>query len=538
VSPSSALVPLGGEQAFSAAVTGLQDASLVWSVNGIPGGNPSIGTIQPRAGGAVYTASAVPSPDSVTVAATSQTNSSVSSQATIAVFYPDDAAQSQTFPIRLGTSGGNATDLTTSGPRTTCCSGTLGSLVSRDGTFFILSNNHVLDKSGHGSPGDPICQPGLTDNRCAAGAIVASLAQAAPLMTSNVDAALALVAPGAVDLSGAILDLGAAGPTGIVPGPPSAILADPGAVLAAGTRVAKTGRSTGLTCAMPAAISADVQVDYSTSCGGPTEFTVTFHNQILISGAGFSESGDSGSLVVTVDAARPLGLLYAGSSTTTVAHPIADVLNALQNPSTNEVPRIVGGADHPVSCAAMADLSGTPPAITSMATLSAEELARVSDVRDRFGKQLLEDPAVAAVGVGTSADHPSEGALLVTVRSRPSVSIPRTIGGVRTKILWAAGAGNAPAVRTDALEQSIRIKAAHAAELLRRRGVLGAGVGLSKDAPGETAIVVIVEAGSGFAGIEPEMEGVRTQVLEGERLRAFGWGSADGRSPKGCCGQR
>lgn len=514
----------------------MQDSSVVWSVNGVPGGNSSIGTIVPTAGGAVYTASAVPSPDSVTVAATSQADASVSGQAKVTVVYPDDAAQAQAFPIHLGTSGGNVTDLTASGNETICCSGTLGSLVSRDGTFFILSNNHVLDRSGQGHPGDPISQPGLTDNRCHAGTIVASLAQAAPLMTSNVDAAIALVAPGAVDLSGAILDLGVAGPLGIAPEPPSATPGDPATVLAAGTRVAKTGRSTGLTCSTLSAISADIQVDYSSSCGGPTEFTVTFTNQLVISGAGFSEAGDSGSLIVTSDAARPLGLLFAGTSTTTAAHPIAAVLNALQNPSTNEVPRIVGGADHPVSCAAMADLSGQPPVDIPTGAPSPEELARVTAARDRFGKQILEDPAVAALGIGTSGDRPSEGALLVYLRGRPKGSIPGTLGGVRTRVLWPEGAGAAPRAGADALAQAGRIKAAHAADLLRKQGVIGIGVGLSKDSPGETAIVLFVEASAGFAGIEPDLDGVRTQVLEGERFRAFGWGHADRSAPKRCCG--
>ena len=48
--------------------------------------------------------------------------------------------QAQSFPIKLGTSGGNVNDVSTK----LCCSGTLGALVSREGSQFILSNNHVL----------------------------------------------------------------------------------------------------------------------------------------------------------------------------------------------------------------------------------------------------------------------------------------------------------------------------------------------------------------------------------------------------------
>ena len=44
----------------------------------------------------------------------------------------------QARPIQLGVSGGNAND-TANG---FCCSGTLGALVQRGGTQFILSNTH------------------------------------------------------------------------------------------------------------------------------------------------------------------------------------------------------------------------------------------------------------------------------------------------------------------------------------------------------------------------------------------------------------
>jgi hypothetical protein len=44
-----------------------------------------------------------------------------------------------------------------------------------------------------------------------------------------------------------------------------------------------------------------------------------------------SRSGDSGSLVVTNDGNNnPVGLLYAGSSTTTVLNPINEVLSTSQ----------------------------------------------------------------------------------------------------------------------------------------------------------------------------------------------------------------
>lgn len=60
--------------------------------------------------------------------------------------------------------------------------------------------------------------------------------------------------------------------------------------------------------------------------------TATFVHQIVITGNGgaFSDSGDSGSLIVTDNSTKnPVGLLFAGSTSTTIANPIGDVLTQL-----------------------------------------------------------------------------------------------------------------------------------------------------------------------------------------------------------------
>ena len=71
-------------------------------------------------------------------------------------------AQYQTLNNNYGVSGGNINDIT----RLFCCSGTLGSLVSGGGTFYILSNNHVLARQDQAAAGEAISQPGLIDNGC------------------------------------------------------------------------------------------------------------------------------------------------------------------------------------------------------------------------------------------------------------------------------------------------------------------------------------------------------------------------------------
>ena len=88
----------------------------------------------------------------------------------------------QTVPVKLGTSGGNVKDIS----KAFCCSGTLGALVSRGGKSYVLSNNHVLARSGTAVAGEDVSQPGLIDNGCLPRTLVAHYSLAAPLGSSNV----------------------------------------------------------------------------------------------------------------------------------------------------------------------------------------------------------------------------------------------------------------------------------------------------------------------------------------------------------------
>ncbi len=87
ISPSSATVALGAVQAFHATVTGTQDATVTWDVNGVVGGNPTAGSIvnsQTDPNDTNYTApQALPAGGSVTVHARSNADPSVSASATI-----------------------------------------------------------------------------------------------------------------------------------------------------------------------------------------------------------------------------------------------------------------------------------------------------------------------------------------------------------------------------------------------------------------------------------------------------------------------
>ncbi len=500
--PTTASVALNGTQAFNAFLNGTGTAAIQpanWSVNGVAGGNSTVGTISSTG---LYTAPA-------------------------------------SFPSPLGASGGNSTDKVNTGTTVTCCSGTLGALITRAGTFFILSNNHVLDKSDTGAAGDPVTQPGLVDNNCNGGALVANLSQAAALKPtantttgacagsailcgpapSNVDAAIAQIVPATVDTTGAILDLAASpGSTSIGSAPPSSALAVPSAVLAANTRVAKSGRSTGLTCSTLQSINTTVTVNYSATCGGPSAFTAVFSNQLIINGGTFSATGDSGSLIVTADAARPLGLLYGGNSTSTSANPIGDVLAAFQSGPNSAT--IVGGGDHAVSCSAEAG-AGPTSAGPSAAQLTVEQKQHLSFVRERYTPVLMRDSAIREIETGMSADNPKEGALLLHVSTTPSQPVPAQIEGVRTRVVYEGVQPRGLGVSD--IERATQVKDVRLDDLMAQPGVQGVGVGRSDDNPQETAVVIYVEEGS-----QPQLpqvvDGQRTKIVVGDRFRAFGWG--------------
>jgi hypothetical protein len=443
----------------------------------------------------------------------------------------------QNPPIKLGTSGGNATDQNTVTDPTTgkreifCCSGTLGSLASRGGDLFILSNNHVLDKSGQGAPGDPISQPGLADTNCGRNpnTIVANLTQAAPLSTAsgNVDAGIAKIIAGTVDTSGAILDLNGAGQ----PAPPSATLATAAVNLA----VAKSGDATGLTCSTVFAMNLNVLVKYALTCNGTTNtFFVTFTNQIAINGANFSNSGDSGSLIVTSDTARPVALLYAGSTTNTLANPIQQVLTALKDPNTNEVPNMVGGPDHAVGCPAspQAEAVARDKALT-ITRLPDTEVARASAVKDRRGAELMRDAAITGVGVGQSEDNPNESAIVVFAKAQPRVPIPAQIDGVRTKVIFGSEfraqqaavqkLASVPRISEAEIARVKTTKEKHAQEMMSDAAILGVGVGASSDNPDEAALIVFVDKDKA-ASVPPEIDGARTRVIATDPFRTFNWG--------------
>jgi hypothetical protein len=86
ISPQTATVQTGKSQQFTARVSGAANTVVIWQVNGVTGGNPTVGTVT---NSGLYTApSVVPSPSAVTIAAIAGADTTKSAKATVTVIAP------------------------------------------------------------------------------------------------------------------------------------------------------------------------------------------------------------------------------------------------------------------------------------------------------------------------------------------------------------------------------------------------------------------------------------------------------------------
>jgi hypothetical protein len=194
--------------------------------------------------------------------------------------------------------------------------GTIGARVTDGSRTFALSNNHIVAASNGGSEGDALLQPGAVDGGRDPDDAIGTLFDFEPIRFcsavcefNQIDAGLALTTTD---------DLGSATPEGGYGTPRSSPVE-----AALGLEVQKYGRTTGHTVGRVSGIHATIDVNYRNG-------TARFEEQIVISGSGFSAGGDSGSLIVTrgrlLADRRPVGLLFAGATGTTLANPIDLVL--------------------------------------------------------------------------------------------------------------------------------------------------------------------------------------------------------------------
>jgi hypothetical protein len=257
--------------------------------------------------------------------------------------------------------------------------GTLGAFVkdTTTGETLILSNNHVMANINGATKGDAIIQPGAADGAIYPDDRIATLERFIPiqfpggdnggddgnggdggdggdgdnggnggdgddggngggcLVAKSTSSALNFVAKilGSqhrlvpVKISSAVNEVDAAVAKPINSSLISGEIIDIGMIT--GTKAAainlpvrKSGRTTGTTTGIIEMLDATIDVGYGGS------LVATFENQ-LVAGA-MSSPGDSGSLIVDGNKPLAVGLLFAGSDTTTVINPIDRVLDLLK----------------------------------------------------------------------------------------------------------------------------------------------------------------------------------------------------------------
>lgn len=289
--------------------------------------------------------------------------------------------------------------------------GTIGALVLNGaGTRFVLSNNHVLANSNDASPGDPMLQPGPFDGGAASdqiGTLFAFRAIDFSGANNSFDAAIALTTSADVANS-TPADDGYGTPSAAIWGDANGdgLFDNRNALL--NVAVQKYGRTTRLTKGHITGINATFDVCYEAVwifCLKSARFV----DQLVIGQAGFSDGGDSGSLIVTDDAGRkPVALLFAGSAAETIANRIDLVL-------THFGVTVDGGATPPpgpltdvaitsVSAPGSVTVGNTVSAAVTVQNVGNQDVAGSFDVtlRDATADVILGSQTVAGLAPGAS----------------------------------------------------------------------------------------------------------------------------------------
>lgn len=191
--------------------------------------------------------------------------------------------------------------------------GTLGAIVRKGADFHILSNSHVLALCGLARKGDAIVYPGPIDGGAMEKDLVAKLADFKKFemgdgYPNRVDCAIAQpTAERLGDLMAEIKGLGL--PSGTIKP-------------VRGMKVTKVGRTTGKTTGEIQDVHFRFTLDYEGDVG-----EVGFVDQVLCTR--YTDSGDSGALVIDKATGRAVGLHFAGANGGSVFSPIDEVLKAL-----------------------------------------------------------------------------------------------------------------------------------------------------------------------------------------------------------------
>lgn len=285
---------------------------------------------------------------------------------------------------------------------------------------FILSNNHVIGAIGptlcpDTAPlGTWILQPGTLDIGNDPGnnpfylvgvKFLSVPIDFTPGANNLVDAAIAFTVPSLADKT--ILDLG-------IPSPDWPAIAMPGMV------VTKSGRTTGVTEGTVQAINVTALVSYD-SCG-----TARFVYQFTVTPGNFSAPGDSGSVVLEKSTMKPVGLLFAGGSTSTIMNHILFVYLSLG---------VFVDFDF---------LSGDSLASPQNSSQGPEEgvveIKRVEElkgIQERHEDSVMNIPGVVGIGIGLTEDGKDLAFIVYVEKLTPAVEaqVPDRIEGVPVRII-------------------------------------------------------------------------------------------------------
>jgi len=305
-----------------------------------------------------------------------------------------DPTARQPRPVPIGVSTGHP-DIT---------AGTIGARVTDGTDVYALSNNHVYANTNKAELGDSALQPGPFDGGEDPADKIGELFDFEPILfdgsDNTIDAAIAISSTDLLGNSTPTDDDGYGTPNSITV---SAFV---------NQVVQKYGRTTGLTQGTVSEVNVTVNVCYKSR--GPffcdSKFIAKFVNQIAISPGDFSAGGDSGSLIVTNDGNKnPVGLLFAGSSTRTIANRIDLVLGRFGVTIDDSAPGAPGAAD-PSTSTITADPTSIPANGTSNSTITVQlkdangnNLTGGGDTVELFTDlgSLGPDPVVTDNGDGT-----------------------------------------------------------------------------------------------------------------------------------------
>ncbi len=170
-----------------------------------------------------------------------------------------------------------------------------------------------------------------------------------------------------------------------------------------------------------------MKLQYQRNCGSGKKFTVSYTNQVVINGSGFSAGGDSGSLIVSNTSStcrQPVALLFAGGGSSTIGNPIGQVLTKLGS-ATGKTYSFVGK-----TCTATAAGSLTLAPSDASIDHAQNVLRGRRDV-------LMSRAAVIGVGIGASTRNPAEAAIVLYMDKTQATHarLPGSIDGVPLRVI-------------------------------------------------------------------------------------------------------